>query len=87
MKQRQSRGLMPWILTLLCAVLLTVWVLGSMPAAFGRYQGRLHLVEDAPEVAKSFHGLQCGQQALLLVAQAGSPMAIGHHQQQGAIAP
>ena len=33
MKQRQSRGLMPWILTLLCAVLLTVWVLGSMPAA------------------------------------------------------
>ena len=29
MKQRQSRGLMPWILTLLCAVLLTVWVLGS----------------------------------------------------------
>lgn len=33
MKQRQSRGLMPWILPLLCAVLLTVWVLGSMPAA------------------------------------------------------
>ena len=33
MKQRQSRGLMLWILTLLCAVLLTVWVLGSMPAA------------------------------------------------------
>ncbi|MFR8915211.1 MAG: hypothetical protein ACLVGX_05890, partial [Oscillospiraceae bacterium] len=33
MKQRQSRGLMPWILTLLCAVLLTVWVFGSMPAA------------------------------------------------------
>ena len=27
MKQRQSRGLMPWILTLLCAVLLTVWAL------------------------------------------------------------
>lgn len=39
------------------------------------------------QVAKGFQGQQLTLQAFLLIAQARSPVAIGHHQQQHAIAP
>ena len=77
MKQRQSRGLMPWILTLLCAVLLTVWVLGSMPAApkegAAVAAGTAYLVsaaaKDASAIAETLREREKQRRAELLAQQ------------------
>jgi hypothetical protein len=45
----------------------------GVPTTLGRHQRRPHLYRMRLRLPKAFHGLQCRQQTLLLVAQAGGP--------------
>ncbi|MNG07524.1 hypothetical protein D3C84_908300 [compost metagenome] len=58
-----------------------------MPGGATLGRGRLHLELNAGQAGEFFQRLQLALQALLLIAQASRPMAVGDDQQQAAFAP